>query len=121
MHSLNKPLFIKGGQCPARRRISVVDVYDPRIMRVSKKQGLYSFWRGSRCLYVGMTFASGLRKRLMQHVDSCHNERLASWIDARPPHLYIQFMETCARTKKDLERHESKLIQILNPELNKKK
>ena len=40
--------------------------------------GVYVFWRGHLCIYVGVS--KNLRKRLLKHFEDSHNEYLKFWI-----------------------------------------
>jgi hypothetical protein len=52
--------------------------------------GVYVFWFGRVCIYVGKTDRS-IRERLREHWGVCHNDQLRRWIKAYGPKLYFQW------------------------------
>ena len=53
------------------------------IQRVpSSAHGIYIFWRGDICVYVGKAERSSIRKRLSKHYVGTHNEYLKRWIES---------------------------------------
>lgn len=42
--------------------------------------GVYSFWSGRICIYVGKASEQSIRTRLLQHYNKCHNTWLDLWL-----------------------------------------
>ena len=45
-------------------------------------RGVYSFWFGNRCIYIGQAKNQRVRDRLLQHFKGSHNQILNLWINA---------------------------------------
>jgi len=56
--------------------------------------GIYVFWRGSLCIYVGIT--NNLRRRLLKHYSDSHNPMLRCWIDSAYE-LHLEYLEVRLR------------------------
>lgn len=78
--------------------------------------GVYSFWSGRLCLYVGMTSSQGLRRRLSQHYYNCRNNELKLWIDSALP-VYFKYIEI--KHKFYIKKFETDAIKKLAPLTNK--
>ena len=53
--------------------------------------GVYGFWYNKRCIYIGRTTEQSLRKRLFQHYNDCHNDKLKKWIISKKWKLKINY------------------------------
>lgn len=79
--------------------------------------GIYAFWLGTKCLYVGMSTQLGVR--IHQHRLQERNDVLLRWFHAFPREIEIAVatMEGSAQTElRKIERH---AIRALMPEANK--
>ena len=47
--------------------------------------GIYAIWAKNVCIYVGKAEKQSLRKRLLQHYNKSHNEKLSAWIKSSHP------------------------------------
>jgi len=54
-----------------------------------ERNGVYAFWSGRYCVYVGKTEVQTLRKRLCDHWSETHNPRLRKWIAVKKARLMI--------------------------------
>ncbi|MCO6433067.1 GIY-YIG nuclease family protein [Nitrosomonas nitrosa] len=50
-------------------------------------KGIYAFWYGKRCIYIGQAKNQLLKDRLLQHFKRSHNQSLNIWIEAYGPEL----------------------------------
>jgi len=84
-------------------------------------KGLYGFWcrETGRCIYVGKTEEQTIKERLLQEWKNSHNETLKLWIMAFGNHLDICYLPV--NRKERIDRAETTLIQMWNPEANLKK
>jgi excinuclease UvrABC nuclease subunit len=88
-------------------RKETIDVYVP------ESPGIYIFWSGLFCVYVGQ--AKNLKDRLSTHWRKSHNDDVNTWINALGSNLSISFEVV----GKDLFRAEQAFIDRFNPHLNK--
>lgn len=77
--------------------------------------GVYSFWFKGRCLYIGQAKSQPIKKRLNQHFDVSHNDRLNDWIKAYGPELTVCIMVS-GRSR--IDRLERRLIKSRKPVTN---
>jgi excinuclease UvrABC nuclease subunit len=77
--------------------------------------GIYAFWHGGRCIYIGQAKAQSIKDRLWQHYKNCHNSTLDKWIDAYGRELTFCVFHSSYRRIDDLER---KLIKRHQPRAN---
>ena len=81
--------------------------------KIGVQPGLYSFWLGRGCLYVGMSSTS-VRSRLLQHYES--NKKLRKYFRAYPEDIYCSHAllpdVTLVRSVEPL------LIVSMNPKTN---
>jgi hypothetical protein len=108
---------------PIGRAIPPVSVVQKRadqieLADVPTSQGLYIFFAGSECLYVGE--AQSLRSRLKKHLDHSDNRGLARWLwehGGEALHVEWQVLPppTEARTRKAME---CELIRSRQPRFN---
>ena len=75
--------------------------------------GIYIFWSGKFCVYVGQ--ARDLRARLLTHWKRSHNDDLHIWIKALGSRLCISYEVV----NSDLGRAEQSRINRYQPHLNK--
>ena len=80
------------------------------------EHGLYSFWRGPICIYVGKAKEQALRKRLLQHYTACKNPELKLWLKSSYDVLFEY--ETVANNDA-IDAKERKAIKKLAPLTNK--
>lgn len=85
---------------------------------VPTTQGLYIFFAGTECLYIGE--AQNLRSRLKKHLDHSDNRGLARWLwEHGPDEVYIEWevlpSATLTRTRKAME---CELIRSRHPLFN---
>lgn len=78
--------------------------------------GVYSFWRGNICLYVGKAKIQSLRKRLLQHYTNCHNASLSLWLNSSHN---IHFQYDTVQNNDAIDTKERRLIRKLSPKTNK--
>lgn len=78
--------------------------------------GVYSFWFGRRCIYVGKTERQTLRKRLIQHFKDSSNPDLMRWI-----HVYGRDLKFCCASleTRAIDRAERYFIRRWQPVTNK--
>jgi len=81
--------------------------------RVPANAGIYLFWSGRLCVYVGQ--AKNLQDRLMSHWRKSHSDEINLWIAALGSHLCISY----ERVEVNLGRAEQHLIDRYSPHLNK--
>ena len=82
-----------------------------------QEPGIYAFWFGRTCVYVGKTERQTLRDRLIKHWESTHNDILELWIKAKNDKLDISYKIIDKRS--EIHRYERYYIKILNPLANK--
>lgn len=83
---------------------------------VDAVQGLYAFWLGGKCLYVGES--NNLRNRLYQHRMREHNPKLERYFNAYPRDIkasYVALSNHAAHERRALERQ---AIRYLRPATN---
>lgn len=83
--------------------------------------GIYSFWCRGRCLYVGKAEDQSIRVRVGQEYHDSHNDNLKLWIKLFPQYLEICYLTVPYDKIHDVDRLETKLIRLWNPETNKNK
>lgn len=108
---------------PIARAVQPISVVQARadqinLADVPMTQGLYVFFAGSECLYVGE--AQSLRNRLKRHLDHSDNRGLARWLwehGGEALHVEWQVLPppTAARTRKAME---CELIRSRRPVFN---
>jgi excinuclease UvrABC nuclease subunit len=74
------------------------------------KAGIYTFWSGKYCVYVGQ--AKNIRERLLTHWKSSHNKELSIWISARGSQLCISTQTVSG----DLSKAEQSQINRYKPQ-----
>ena len=79
--------------------------------------GLYGFWFGKRCLYVGQAKRQPIALRLEQHWRGTHNDYLADWIRAKGSQLRVSYVVVEQPT--DIDNLESAYIKRFQPITNK--
>lgn len=84
---------------------------------VPERIGVYGFWFGDYCIYIGKTESQSLQKRLTDHWNGSHNENLNLWINAKRDKLYIGFLEL--DNLKEVSRYERYYIRFFQPLTNK--
>ena len=75
--------------------------------------GVYTFWRGEICIYVGIS--KNIRGRLLQHFENCHNPNLKAWIRS---HYTLHFRILSVHDRRHQQMRERTLIKRLNPSCN---
>jgi excinuclease UvrABC nuclease subunit len=75
--------------------------------------GIYIFWSGRLCLYVGK--ATNLRQRLISHWRESHNDDLNVWIRCLGSKLCVSLVPISG----DLQTAEQALIDRHRPHLNR--
>lgn len=85
---------------------------------VPPKQGLYLFFTGNECLYVGE--AENLRNRVAKHLDHSDNKGLARWLwDQGPDELFLELQILDSATTQKVRRAlERELIRGRGPLFN---
>ncbi len=79
--------------------------------------GVYGFWYGRRCVYVGKTERQSLRRRLEQHWEGSHNRMLRLWLAARGSEMKVSLLAVHEVSKvAGLERY---YIRRLQPVANR--
>jgi len=81
--------------------------------------GVYGFWYKKRCLYIGKAEKQPIKKRLMQHWNGCHNDKLQMWIFAKSSELRITFKNIKDINK--IHKYERFYIEKYQPITNKTK
>ena len=79
--------------------------------------GIYAFWLGTKCLYVGMSTQLGVR--IHQHRSQEHNEVLLRWFQAFPRQIEIAVATLEGSARAELLKVERHAIRALMPEANK--
>jgi hypothetical protein len=74
--------------------------------------GVYGFWFGPRCIYVGRATDQTLRKRLVQHFKRSHSQTLTKWLLAYGPEVSFCCV---VLERKHVSRSEVRLIRRLQP------
>jgi len=77
--------------------------------------GIYIFWRGPICLYVGQAKEQDLKKRLNQHYSDCHNSWLSLWLQSGHK---ISFSYEAVTNKASIDAKERNRIRSLKPLTN---
>jgi hypothetical protein len=54
--------------------------------------GVYTFWFGRYCVYVGQSKKQSIRKRLIDHWQGSHNPALSIWIKAKKDSLTVSWL-----------------------------
>lgn len=78
--------------------------------------GVYVFWRGKVCIYVGKTDRP-LSLRLREHWAQCHNDELRAWIRAYGSELLFQW--ECVQDLTAIRKFEQRYIDSFRPLTNK--
>jgi excinuclease UvrABC nuclease subunit len=89
----------------------MIDKHAPR------QPGVYGFWYGKYCVYVGKTEAQTLFKRLIDHWEGSHNPSLKEWIQAKRDDLQIAFIQI--NDKNQIATYERYYIRTFQPLTNK--
>lgn len=84
---------------------------------VPEKAGVYAFWFGDYCVYVGKTEKQSLLKRLRDHWQGSHNPQLGLWIEAKRDSLFVAFIEIDSLDQ--IATYERYYIRVLQPLTNK--
>ena len=84
---------------------------------VPEKAGVYAFWFGDYCVYVGKTEKQSLLKRLLDHWEGTHNSYLHLWIEAKRDSLLVAFL--AIDNPKQIAGYERYYIRIFQPLTNK--
>jgi hypothetical protein len=92
-------------------RLSALNKHVPR------KVGIYAFWFGNYCVYIGKTEKQSLLKRLLDHWEGTHNPQLHLWIAAKRDSLLVAFLEV--DNPKQIGIYERYYIRIFQPLTNK--
>lgn len=79
--------------------------------------GLYGFWYGKRCLYIGKAERQPISDRLRQHWRATHNQDLADWIGSKGASLHISYFVISPRT--EIDQTEAAYIRLFQPLANK--
>lgn len=79
-------------------------------------RGVYAFWRGKTCLYVGETIH--FPRRMDEHRDRTHNPKLYQWFQSFPDNIEVSFVRIEDADKRLLQRVEAQVIRCLNPDTN---
>ena len=90
-------------------------LFDNRIGRDA--QGLYAFWLGACCLYVGMS--TKLRRRMHQHRVQEHNSDLDRYFKAFWADIEVSFVPLAGKSESELRAVERDAIRWLRPRTNK--
>lgn len=87
------------------------------------KSGVYGFWCRNRCIYIGKTESKdqSIRNRVMSHWIKSHNKALRDWINLHSEFLDICYIPVKRSRIEKVDKLETKLIRMLNPETNNKK
>jgi len=83
---------------------------------VPEKAGIYAFWYGSYCVYIGKAEKQSLLKRLLDHWEGTHNPQLHMWIEAKRDQLVVAFMEVDKEGQ--IATYERYYIRIFQPLTN---
>jgi excinuclease UvrABC nuclease subunit len=75
--------------------------------------GIYLFWSGRLCVYVGQ--AKNLQDRLLSHWRRSHSDEINLWVRALGAHLCISY----ELVEANLGKAEQQLIDRYSPHLNK--
>ena len=79
--------------------------------------GIYAFWFGNYCVYIGKTEKQSLHKRLLDHWEGTHNHALHLWIEAKRDSLLVAFLEI--DNPSQIGGYERYYIRIFQPLTNK--
>ena len=79
-------------------------------------RGIYAFWRGKTCLYVGETIH--FPRRMEEHRDRTHNPKLYQWFQSFPDNIEVSFVHFEDADKRLLRRIEAQIIRCLHPDAN---
>ncbi len=97
-----------------RRRRPFTYRFDQRID--DGVSGLYAFWLGPSCLYVGMSM--DISRRLHQHRIQEHNHLLSQYFRAWWNDIEASYVALSRRHPHELQRFERSLIKRLRPLTN---
>ena len=81
-----------------------------------RSQGLYSFWLGTCCLYIGMS--TQIRRRIYQHRMQEHNELLERYFKAFWLDIEASFVVLPNLSQAELRTVERGAIRWLRPRAN---
>jgi hypothetical protein len=84
---------------------------------VPERIGVYGFWFGGYCIYIGKTESQSLQKRLTDHWNGSHNYNLNLWINAKRDKLHVAFIEIANCS--EISRYETYYIKFFQPLTNK--
>jgi excinuclease UvrABC nuclease subunit len=80
--------------------------------------GIYRFFFGKICLYVGSARDQTLKDRLKQHWRGSHNHRLGIWIKNHGKTITVEFCVVDVRDLERIKELEQSQIQKFSPMLN---
>ncbi len=85
--------------------------------------GIYGFWHkdNGRCIYIGKAEKQPIRERIRQEYDNSHNPSLKTWIKYFRNSLEICYLAVPCSKRHTVNKLETRLIRLWNPETNKKK
>jgi len=78
--------------------------------------GIYGFWFGKNCIYVGKADLQAIYSRLVQHYKGTHNRILRLWIEAKGPRLRVSYK--AISNSADIDVMERVCIQRFKPLAN---
>ena len=78
--------------------------------------GVYGFWYGTRCIYVGKAANQPIKERLKQHWTDAKNPRLREWFEAKGRE--ICFAYKVITEKKEIDAVERLYIKRFQPLTN---
>ena len=81
------------------------------------KKGIYCFWLGKRCIYIGKAQRQTLAKRLEQHRVVCHNDSLELFLNVYGNKMSFCYLPISNSDK--INEVERKFIARLQPKCNK--
>ena len=84
--------------------------------RVVQAQGLYAFWLGGKCLYVGKSI--NISQRIYQHRMQEHSTTLERYFKAYPSDIQVSYCSLTNHTGEDVLALEKATIQSLRPAVN---
>lgn len=79
--------------------------------------GVYGFWYGRYCIYVGKTERQFIRERLLDHWNHSHNDQLRDWLRAKRDDLQIAFAQV--DDTRQIAKYERYYIRRYQPLANK--
>lgn len=87
--------------------------------------GVYGFWcrTTGRCIYIGKAEKQSIQKRIKQEWKNSHNDGLKSWIKCFAKYLDVCYLSVShgnlsVTTSRRIDRLETRLIRMWNPETN---